>query len=149
MTQLKLENPLDTLFDVDTSDREDQEYGELVTATPGAVTTAPVEKDAEDVATDGRFDAVYDAAMETFQNQTAYTEMIEPRYAARNYEVAASFLNIALQAAATKARVKTDRKRSTQFIPNAGGKTVNNTIVATREEIIRMISVDAQTKELK
>lgn len=108
----------------------------------------PAEKDAEDVENDERFDAVYTTALETFQNQMAYTEIIEPRYAARNAEVAATFLNLALQAASAKARVKADRKRATMFIPNAGGKTVNNTIVATREEILRMISVDADTKEV-
>lgn len=149
-----MKNPLDTLFDIDDEMTSGVEIDEYTQATEGEIqamqanTPAP-EVDAEDVENDKRFDEVYGAALETFQSQMAYTEIIEPRYAARNAEVAASYLNIALQAAATKARVKTDRKRVNTFIPNPGGKTVNNTIVATREEIMRMISVDAETKELK
>lgn len=151
MTPMK--NPLDDLFDIDDSMTSGVEIDEYTQATEGEIqamqaTTPSPEVDPEDVENDKRFDEVYDAALGTFQNQMAYTEIVEPRYAARNAEVAATYLNIALQAAATKARVKTDRKRATMFIPNAGGKTVNNTIVATREEILRMISVDAEHKEV-
>jgi hypothetical protein len=58
-------------------------------------------------------------------------------------------LNLALQAVASKTRAKADRKRTSAFIPGMGGKVTNNTIVATREEIMRMISVDADHKEIK
>ena len=150
----KFQNPLDNLFDIDpTVGHDDAEVVEYEQVTEGelAAMAAPAEptpKDAEDTEVDSKIDAVYDAALEAFQNQMAYTEMIEPRYAARNAEVAASYLNIALQAAATRARVKGDRKRNGQFIPGMGGKVTNNTIVATREEILRMISVDADTKKI-
>jgi len=150
MTPTKLTNPLDTLFDIEDELRADEnqmaEY-EQITEGEVAALAAPKaeEKDAEDIETDRKIDEVYDQALGTFQNQMAYTEIIEPRYAARNAEVAASYLNIALQAATAKARIKTDRKRVGVFIPN-GGRVTNNTIVATREEIMRMISVDADTK---
>jgi hypothetical protein len=145
-----MNNPLDELFDVEGSDRNEMVEYDQVSEQEVAAMAAPVDtpKDAEDIEVDRKIDAVYDAALETFQNQMAYTEIIEPRYAARNAEVAASYLNIALQAAATRARVKGDRKRAGQFIPGMGGKVTNNTIVATREEIMRMISVDADTKEV-
>ncbi len=151
MLPTKMTNPLDELFEVDGSDRNEMvEYEQASDQEIAALAAAPVDtpKDAEDIEVDRKIDAVYDAALETFQNQMAYTEIIEPRYAARNAEVAASYLNIALQAAATRARVKGDRKRAGQFIPGMGGKVTNNTIVATREEIMRMISVDADTKEV-
>lgn len=157
MKPTQVKNPLDDLFDIDdemTSGVEIDEY-EQATSTEIAALASPnqtpavVEKDEEDIENDKRFDEVYTAAIDTFNNQMAYTEIIEPRYAARNAEVAANFLNLALQAASAKARVKSDRKRATAFIPHGnGGKTVNNTIVATREEILRMISVDADTKEV-
>jgi len=138
----KFTNPLDELFGTDAAEGELAEYE---TAQVPAV-AAPVELDEDDIQTNKRFDEVYDQALGTFQNQMAYTEIIEPRYAARNAEVAATYLNIALQTAATKAKIKTDRKRTAGFTP--GGKVTNNTIVATREEIMRMISVDADTKEV-
>lgn len=148
---MQTQNPLDTLFDIDSSDRNELTEYEQITEGELAALASPekVEKDAEDVEVDRKIDEVYDHAVTTFQNQMAYTEIIEPRYAARNAEVAATYLNIALQAATARARVKADRKRATQFIPGVGGKVTNNTIVATREEIMKMISVDADTKELK
>lgn len=150
MNQTK--NPLNDLFDIDdemTSGTEIDEYEQASEAeiTALAVPQTP-EKDAEDIENDKRFDNIHEVAMETFQNQMAYTDIIEPRYAARNAEVAANFLNLALQAATAKAKIKADRKRINTFIPNAGGKVTNNTIVASREDILKMISVDADTKEI-
>jgi hypothetical protein len=130
-------------------DSYDEAPASEIMAAQQANAPAVVEKDEEDIENDARFDEVYTAAKDAFDNQMAYTEIIEPRYAARNAEVAANFLNLALQAASAKARVKSDRKRATAFIPGAGSKVTNNTIVATREEILRMISVDAEHKEIK
>jgi hypothetical protein len=147
----KFKNPLDDVFDVDRdSDNELTEYEQITSGELAnlAAPTAPVEKDQDDVENDARIEEVYNVALETFQNQMAYTEIIEPRYAARNAEVAASYLNIALQAASTKAKVKSDRKRAAAFIPGMGAKVTNNTIVATREEILRMISIDCETKPI-
>jgi len=152
MKPLQTKNPLDDLFDISEDEMaEDNAMMEYEQAAETALTTTPPvpEKDEEDVENDQRFDEVYTAAKDAFDNQMAYTEIIEPRYAARNAEVAANFLNLALQAASAKARVKSDRKRATAFIPGMGGKVTNNTIVATREEILRMISVDADTREIK
>lgn len=151
-TNPMLRNPIDELFDFDKSEEtnEVQEY-EQVTEGELAEMAAPPEeevKDEEDVEIDAKIDAIYDAALETFQQQTEYTQIIEPRYAARNAEVAASYLTIALNAAATRAKVKGERKRQAAFVPYAG-KTQNNVVVASREEIMRMISVDAETKEIK
>lgn len=149
---IPIKNPLDDLFDI--ADEEIADHNEIteydqVPASDVIATQQEPQKDQEDIENDARFDEVYTAAKDAFDNQMAYTEIIEPRYAARNAEVAANFLNLALQAASAKARVKSDRKRATAFIPGAGSKVTNNTIVATREEILRMISVDAEHKEIK
>jgi hypothetical protein len=130
-----------TVFSSD-ADSELAEYEENLPVENASA--APEEKDADDVENDRKIDVVYSEAIEAFRTQNGYTEIVEPRYAARNAEVAATFLNIALQAAATKARVKNDRKRVKQFIPNAGGKTVNNVVMANREDILKMLSVDGQ-----
>ena len=145
----KLDNPLDTLFNVEPA----QQSYTPVTMTEGdlaalqAPTSAP-EVDPEDQAIDQKIDTVYDSAMETFQNQMGFVEILEPRYAARNAEVAATFLNIALNAAATRARVKGDRKRSATFVPFNNNPT-NRAITASREDILRMLSVDGEVKEIK
>lgn len=152
-------NPLDELFNTEPQrGQEDeepipggiQEYDQITEGELAemAEKPQPEEKDAEDEEIDSRLDQVYDVALETFQQQTEYTQIIEPRYAARNAEVAATYLTIALNAVATKAKVKGDRKRNAQFVPYAN-KTQNNVVVASREEIMRMISVDAEVKEFK
>ncbi|WP_407305443.1 hypothetical protein [Acinetobacter sp.] len=143
-------NPLDELFNTAQDDHEISEY-EHVTEGELAEMQAPPEKeekDDEDIAIDAKIDAVYDAALETFQQQTEYTQIIEPRYAARNAEVAATYLSIALNAAATRAKVKGERKRQAAFVPYAN-KNSSSVVVASREEIMRMISVDAEVKEVK
>ena len=143
----KFMNPLDTLFDIDPGSRDGGELSEYAQISAPAVATPPAEKDAEDIEVDAKIDAVYDQAMDTFKAQTEMIQIIEPRYSARNAEVAASYLNIALQAATVRARVKGDRKRMSTFIPQ-GAKVTNNTIVATRDEIMRMISIDGEVKKI-
>jgi hypothetical protein len=151
-TKPKMINPLDELFETASTVDECEltQYNQVTEGELAELQQVPEapEKDAEDVEIDGKIDAVYDAALETFQNQMAYTEIVEPRYAARNAEVAASYLNIALNAAATRARVKGDRKKTAAFVPYAG-KSQNNVVVASREDIMKMLAVDGEFKELK
>jgi len=148
MIPSKFSNPLDSLFDIEAGDRDEMQ--EYVSTTENEITAqapAVVEKDQEDIDTDRKIDEVYDTALNSFQELVAYTQIIEPRYAARNAEVAATYLSLALQAATSKAKLKTDRKRVATFIPG-GNKVTNNTVVCSREEIMRMISVDAEVKKI-
>ena len=142
----KMVNPLDTFFDTPPIDIEDN----AIVTTEGALaniqgTEAPPEKDAEDVQIDSKIDEVYDAAMQAYNTQTQFAEILEPRYAARNGEVAANFLNIALNAASVRAKVKGDRKKNAQFIPFTNNKA-SGTVVASREDIMKMLAIDADTK---
>lgn len=145
-------NPLDELFNIDKEEQQDhqqlQEYDQITEGELAEMAAPDEEEDPDDKIIDGKIDAIYDAALETFQQQTEYTQIIEPRYAARNAEVAASYLTIALNAVATRAKVKGERKRNAAFVPYAG-RNPNNVVVASRDEIMRMISIDAEVKEIK
>jgi hypothetical protein len=148
-----MQHPLESVFGMEegTIDIE-QEYAVAEQAPQGQLEAAPVDhKDEDDILIEKRLDDVYEVALQTFQQQTAYTEIIEPRYAARNAEVAANYLNIALAAANSRAKVKSDRKRANQaFVPFAnGGKTTNNLVIADRNDILKMINIDGITKEVK
>lgn len=148
----KLTDPLDELFNTPPTPPQQVVEYEQITEGELAELASPEgapEKDAEDAEIDGKIDTVYDAALDAYNNQTAFSEIIEPRYAARNAEVAAQYLNIALNAAATRARVKGERKRNGAFVPYANNKTQNNIVVASRDEIMRLISIDGEVKELK
>lgn len=150
MQQLK--HPLDSVFGIsegETEDEIDSNY-EMIEAQQQASPPQDI-KDEDDKLVEARIDEVYGAAINAFNQQVSYTEIIEPRYAARNAEVAANYLNIALAAANSRAKVKVDRKRSnSSFVPySPGGKTTNNILIANREEILKMITVDDKPKELK
>jgi hypothetical protein len=144
---VKITNPLDELFNTAPMKLEEDEYD---SSTEGALAVtnleATPEKDEEDIAVDKKIDDVYDAAMDAFNLQTQMVEVLEPRYAARNAEVAANYLSIALNAASTRARVKGDRRKQAAFVPFTNNK-LNGTVVASREDIMRMLSVDGETKE--
>ena len=78
--------------------------------------------------------------MEAYQNQTAFVEILEPRYAARNAEVAAGYLNTALNAVSLKAKVKNEKRKIGQaFIPY-GNNTTNNVVVADRNQLLKMMA---------
>ena len=150
-----MQHPLESVFGMEEgtlgSDIEN-DYAIAEQAPQGQLTEAPLDvKDEDDKLIEKRLDDVYEVALQTFQNQTAYLEVIEPRYAARNAEVAANYLNIALAAANSRAKVKSDRKRANQaFVPYAnGGKTTNNLVIADRNDILKMINIDGITKEVK
>lgn len=110
-------------------------------AVPASAIAKPYEDDAEDKEINGKIDEIYGAAMEAYQNQTAFVEILEPRYAARNAEVAANYLNTALNAVSLKAKVKNEKRKVGQagFIPYAN-QTTNNVVVADRNQLLRMMA---------
>lgn len=145
----KLTNPLDELFETAATGIESDDYQQVTEKDMVPTDVVPVaEKDEEDVEIDGKIDTVYTEAIDTFRQQMQYAEIVEPRYAARNAEVAANYLNIALSAAGMRAKVKSDRKKTNAFVPYAG-KNPNGAVVASLDDIMKIISVDAETKVVK
>lgn len=97
--------------------------------------------DIEDKEISAKIDDVYSKAIDAFEEQTAYTQVIEPRYAARNAEVAANYLKIALDAAATRAKVKEGKNKSQAFIPfNNQNSGTQNIVVADRNDLLKMMA---------
>jgi hypothetical protein len=126
-------------FDIIEADHIDDGY---IALQPDPNLPKKVEDDAEDKEVTEKINSIFDAAMEAYQNQTAYVEILEPRYAARNAEVANSYLNTALSAVSLKAKVKNEKKKLASpggFIP-FGNNTTNNVVVADRNELLRMIN---------
>jgi len=147
-----MRNPLEQAFNMSEDFDIEEEYGVAEQPKQDVSTTEPPvdHKDADDVLIEQRIDEIYTAALDAFKAQQEYLEVIEPRYAARNAEVAANYLNIALSAVNSRSKAKTDRKRANQsFVPYAnGGKTTNNVLIADRNEILKMISMDGNVKQL-
>lgn len=155
LIKVKITNPLDDLFNIGPTEiEEDDEYvamneGDLESLRSNStLQNIPSEKDEEDIQIDNNIDTIYDAAISAFTTQTEYTEIIEPRYAARNAEVAAGYLNIALAAMAQKAKIKGDRKKQAQFIPFSNNARPDGTVISSREAIMKLINVDAEIKKI-
>jgi len=153
------QHPLEQVFNLETGEYFDalnnQEHNELVPteinsesnlpATTQQTEPPPDHKDEEDKQIDENITQVYDKAIQAFEQQAEMIEIVDPRYAARTAEVAATYLNIALNAMAVKSRTKSDRiKRNQAFVPyNNGPKTVNNNlIVADRNSILKALRTD-------
>ena len=87
---------------------------------------------------------VYERAMEAFEEQVNNAAIVEPRYAARNMEVAKQFLDSALEAA----KAQQNQNQHKDKIEVAAGKAgllngpknvTNNILVADRNDILKQL----------
>lgn len=95
----------------------------------------PSEYDEKDIELDEQFQEVYKTAFEAYQTQAQEAELVEPKYKARNAEVAVQYLNTALQAAREKANLKqhNDKIKLKEKNPS----TVNNNLIVGRNELLK------------
>lgn len=94
--------------------------------------------DEKDRELDGQFQEVYDAAFEAFENQAEEAELIDPKYKARNAEVAVQYLNTALQAAREKSNLKQHADK-VQIAVTKSSTTVNNNLIVDRNDLLRTL----------
>lgn len=99
------------------------------------------EYDNKDNEIETQFQEVYDAAMTAFEITTESVSQIEPKYRARNEEVAVQYLNTALAAARDKSQMKQHKdKVNINKVKASSAKTVNNNlIVGDRNEILKTL----------
>lgn len=143
---VKHNHPLENVFGMEAGSVEPSSYDIIQSPESEILPAADSAPDEDDRVIDKKLDDVYSAAISAYENQTAYAEIVDPKFAARNAEVAANFLTIALAAVNSRAKVKSDRKRSGSVA--AGTKnTTNNILVANREDILKMINVDSDKKD--
>jgi len=111
-----------------------------VEAVPTVLTPAQ-EYDGKDNEIEGQFQEVYDAAMTAFEVSSETVAQVEPKYRARNEEVAVQYLNTALAAAREKAQLKQHKDKVTVAKGKISGPSTvnNNLIVADRNEILKKL----------
>jgi hypothetical protein len=68
-------------------------------------------------------------------------QQVDPKFSARNSEVAAQYLNIALSATNSRAKAKYDRQkiRLAQSMKDSHSTVNNNLIVADRNELLKSL----------
>lgn len=105
-----------------------------------------VDFDDKDTEIEEQFQEVYDVAMSTFENQVEMLERAEtdPKYVARQMEVAAQFLNTALAAAKEKANLKTTKDKLLATQRTAPGNSIpgvgsGEPVVMSHSALLKML----------
>lgn len=153
-------SPFEALFDIEPGSTETNPMvpidafgkvgGSLVDPTTGEVVEQTVdaseaeldrEERLEDLKLQGQLGTIHDAAMGAFHQQQTLAQEVDPKFSARNSEVAAQFLNIALTAVANRATVKNNRQKLRISKQTAGSPNTvnNNVIVANRNDVLRSL----------
>jgi hypothetical protein len=130
-TEEYIEHPMEDVFDIESGTtlvtKDELQSVDMVTL------SSYDEKDQE---LEGQFQEVYDAAMTSFADQAGLLHTSDPKYSARNMEVANAFLNTALAAAKEKASVKQHKDKMDKV---DGPKTVNNNLIMDRNILLKML----------
>jgi hypothetical protein len=98
--------------------------------------------DNKDDEIDAQYQEVYDLSLEAFEQQSQEAELVEGKYKARNGEIAAQYLNIALNAAKEKGTLKGNKDKlslAAEKVTKSGGTTNNNLIVGDRNDILKTL----------
>lgn len=87
------------------------------------------------------FQEIYDTALDAYEQQALDIDSLEPKYRARNQEVAVQYLNTALNAAKEKAGLKMHKDKMQTKRDTAGPNSVTNQgiIVADRNELLKQL----------
>lgn len=129
----------------------DPTTGELVLRKSEELTTADIEKEEriEDLHIDGQLEGIHNAALVAFEHQSRMAQEVDPKFSARNAEVAAQYLNIALNAVNSRVDSKFKRQKIRLAKQTAGApQTVNNNvIVADRNELLKLMQ-DSKLKTI-
>ena len=143
--QTAVEHPMEGVLDIESGTtlvEMEQRSTELVEHS---------EYDEKDKELEDQFQEVYDAAFDAFEAQSNEAELVEGKYKARNAEVAANFLNTALNAAKEKATLKQHKDKLNKGSPNdvpGGARTVNNNIIVDRNELLKQILMQHEEKTI-
>lgn len=144
-------SPFESLFDLEPGSTEelvaapqtglvDPATGELVElATEADAATIAKEERLEDIALIKQFEEIQSKAMQAFNQQQTLSQQVEPKFSARNSEVAAQFLNIALAAVKDRSEAKYKRQKMRLATSSVGVPTSvqNNLIVADRNSLLK------------
>lgn len=163
MSDDKKANPLESVFDiepgstpvfddihkkaaVEVNERAsiiiDPTSGELVSRkSEPSVEEIDKEERIEDLHIDGQLETVHTSAIVAFEKSARMAQEVDPKFAARQNEVAAQFLTIALNAVNSRVDAKFKRQKARAAKISAGApSTVNNTvIVADRNALLKQI----------
>ncbi len=136
ITERAIEHPIEDILEIEPGTT----YLPSVESVSTDVVVTP-EFDEMDVQINEQFQEIYDTAMDAYEQQAEDSQTIDPKYRARNHEVAVQYLNTALNAAKERNATKMAKdKLANKAMTGGGPKTLNqNVIVADRNDILKEI----------
>lgn len=149
---MKIDHPLDLFFDIEPGNTDLTVPVPPPVALPVIVDENPIERkvDAtsvdldqedrlEDIKNAEQLDTIQTAAMQAFYQQQAISQTVDPKFSARNSEVAAQFLKTALDAVNARSEAKYKRQKMRLATSTAGKPThlQQNLIVADRNSLLK------------
>jgi hypothetical protein len=133
----------DMVPEVKVGEMTDPTTGEIVVQQVDDLTPAVIQKEEriEDLQIAAKQEEVYVNAMTAFEQQIGNIGKADPKFAARNGEVAAQFLKIALDAANSKVEAKYKRAkiRYAEAAASRGPNVQNNVVVADRNDVLKAL----------
>jgi hypothetical protein len=92
----------------------------------------------EDLHIDSQLEGIHDNAIIAFEKQARMADEVDPKFAARNAEVAAQYLNIALNAVNSRvdAKFKRQKVRLAKNVTKAPSTVNKNVIIADRNAML-------------
>jgi hypothetical protein len=117
----------------------DPATGEIVERKTEGVTDSEIAKEEriEDLKIDGQIDVIHSAAITAFEAQHRLSQEVDPKFSARNAEVAAQYLKIALDAVGTRVDTKFKRAKIRSEANTGPRQVQNNLIVADRNDLLK------------
>jgi len=96
----------------------------------------------EDLAIDSKLERVHESAIEAYKSQFKLSQEVESRFSARNAEVAAQYLKIALDSVSLRvdSKFKRNKIKLAQEKKEEGAKGRGTILVADRNEVLRVLS---------
>ena len=133
VTEKAMTHPIEEVLEIEAGTT----YFPAIETTKTELVVAP-EFDPMDTQINEQFQEIYDTAMDAYEQQALDIETIEPKYRARNSEVAVQYLNTALTAAKEKSTTKMFKDKLLHKARATGPKTLNqNVIVADRNDLLK------------
>ena len=142
-------NPLESLFDI-----EPGSTPTLQTAVQAITPALPIvktelspeefdkEERIEDIQVDTQLQEIHTAAMQAFYQQHTTSQQVDPKFSARNAEIAAQFLNTALSTISTRVDAKYKRQKiriAKKMDPSTASNVQNNVIFADRNSLMKSL----------
>jgi hypothetical protein len=134
-----IENHLESIFDIEpgtTIAPVQQPMKTEIVQTNDADTSNLINQEDKEIGE--QLATIYGYAVEAFEQQTNLITEVDPRFAARNAEVAAQYLNIALNSVNSRATIR-NNKLKLKVDSQTPGTVNQNLIVADRNELLRLL----------